>query len=191
MKTDNKQKERFDWTLAFILLIFCLISLFAILLRRRQGNTKTFLAYSLTSSHRKFNGMSSDQSSLPSQCIWSQINIKKRLGSFTAAVFFYLPFYTILPESLELVAKRNGAKSWFHIPGIGSIQPAEFMKTFFIIGMARMITKHHEKFIEKTLKTDFLSAWKNYGLCCSFLYFSSWSSLTSGQHLCSSRLRQH
>ena len=28
------------------------------------------------------------------------------------------------------------------------------MKTFFIIGLARMVTKHHEKFVEKTLKTD-------------------------------------
>ena len=56
---------------------------------------------------------------------------------------------------MKLVEPRNGAKSWFHIPGIGSIQPAEFMKTFFIIGMARMITMHHEKFVKKTLKTDF------------------------------------
>ena len=51
--------------------------------------------------------------------------------------------------------ERNHAKSWFHIPGVGSIQPAEFMKTFFIIGLARLITKHHEKYLEKTMKTDF------------------------------------
>ena len=53
---------------------------------------------------------------------------------------FILALLFILPDGMQLVEPRNGAKSWFHLPGIGSIQPAEFMKTFFIIGMARMIT---------------------------------------------------
>lgn len=70
---------------------------------------------------------------------------------------FLLFLLFILPDGMALVAPRNGAKSWFHLPfGIGSIQPAEFMKTFFIIGLARAITKHHEKHLEKTLQTDFL-----------------------------------
>ena len=40
MKLPNKPKERFDWTLAFILLIFCLISLFAIASAQTTGQYK-------------------------------------------------------------------------------------------------------------------------------------------------------
>ncbi len=49
----------------------------------------------------------------------------------------------------------NGAKSWFSTP-VGSIQPAEFMKTFYILAAAYLISKHHEKYQIKTIKTDFL-----------------------------------
>ena len=74
---------------------------------------------------------------------------------------------------MEIVARRNGAKSWFHLPGIGSIQPAEFMKTFFIIGMARMITKHHEKFVKENDENGFLFTWKNNRCSYSATCFSS------------------
>lgn len=149
MTTNNKPKERFDWTLAFILLIFCLISLFAIASAQTTGQyTINFV---------------------PSQIQWYVVGCviiaitmylepeqyKKAAWIIYGGGVFLLALLIILPDSMELVAKRNGAKSWFHLPGIGSIQPAEFMKTFFIIGMARMITQHHEKFVEKTLKTDF------------------------------------
>ena len=40
IKLPNKPKERFDWTLAFILLIFCLISLFAISSAQTTGQYK-------------------------------------------------------------------------------------------------------------------------------------------------------
>ena len=37
MKTNNKPVERFDWTLAFILLLFCIVSLFAIASAQTTG----------------------------------------------------------------------------------------------------------------------------------------------------------
>ena len=61
-----------------------------------------------------------------------------------------------MPEGQGQIGQpKNGAKSWYHLP-IGSIQPSEFMKTFFILAAARLISKHHEKFQTKTIKTDFL-----------------------------------
>ncbi|WP_203248132.1 FtsW/RodA/SpoVE family cell cycle protein [Sporosarcina beigongshangi] len=154
MKLPNKPKERFDWTLAFILLIFCLISLFAIASAQTTGQ------YTLAGVPINF---------IPSQIQWYIIGTiiiaitmylepeqyKKAAWVIYGGGIFLLATLHFLPDGMELVAERNGAKSWFHIPKIGSIQPAEFMKTFFIIGMARMITTHHEKFIKKTLKTDF------------------------------------
>src|SRR4051794_7437435 len=164
MKTDIKQKERFDWTLAFILLLFCLISLFAISSAQTTGQYKDIFGMPVNF--------------IPSQIQWYVVGsiiiaftmylepdqYKKAAWIIYGGGVFILALLYILPESLELVAKRNGAKSWFHIPGLGSIQPAEFMKTFFIIGMARLITQHHEKFIEKTLKTDFLLLGKMMGV---------------------------
>ncbi|HJF34079.1 MAG TPA: rod shape-determining protein RodA [Sporosarcina psychrophila] len=149
MKMNNKPTERFDWSLAFILLMFFLVSLFAIASAQTTGQyTINFV---------------------PSQIQWYIVSCviiaitmylepdqyKKASWIIYGGGVFILALLFILPEHLELVARRNGAKSWFHLPGIGSIQPAEFMKTFFIIGMARMITMHHEKFVKKTLKTDF------------------------------------
>ena len=149
MKIPNKPADRFDWTLAFILLLFFLVSLFAIASAQTTGQyTINFV---------------------PSQIQWYFIGCviiaitmflepdqyKKAAWIIYGGGVFILALLFILPESMDLVSRRNGAKSWFHLPGIGSIQPAEFMKTFFIIGMARMITMHHEKFDKKTLKTDF------------------------------------
>jgi len=149
MKIPNKPADRFDWTLAFILLLFFLVSLFAIASAQTTGQ------YSINF--------------VPSQIQWYFIGCviiaitmflepdqyKKAAWIIYGGGVFILALLFILPESMDLVSRRNGAKSWFHLPGIGSIQPAEFMKTFFIIGMARMITVHHEKFDKKTLKTDF------------------------------------
>jgi rod shape determining protein RodA len=149
MKTNHKPADRFDWTLAFILMLFFLVSLFAIASAQTTGQyTANFV---------------------PIQIQWYVVGCiiisitmflepdqyKKAAWIIYGGGVFILALLFILPESMELVARRNGAKSWFHLPGIGSIQPAEFMKTFFIIGMARMITTHHEKFVKKTLKTDF------------------------------------
>ena len=152
---NNKPADRFDWTLAFILLLFFLVSLFAIASAQTTGQYK-------------------DMNSMPISFVASQIQwyvigciiiaitmflepdqYKKAAWIIYGGGVFLLAMLFILPDGMKLVEPRNGAKSWFHIPGVGSIQPAEFMKTFFIIGMARMITKHHEKFMNKTLKTDF------------------------------------
>ncbi|WP_153732278.1 FtsW/RodA/SpoVE family cell cycle protein [Sporosarcina obsidiansis] len=149
MKTYNKPLERFDWTLAFILLLFCMVSLFAIASAQTTGQyTINFV---------------------PSQIQWYIVGALIIAGTmyfepeqyFKAAWWIYgggillLFLLFVLPESMDLVARRNNAKSWFHLPfGIGSIQPAEFMKTFFIIALARLITQHHEHYTVKTLKTD-------------------------------------
>ncbi len=150
MKIEQKPADRFDWPLAFILLLFGAISLVAI------SSAQTTGQYGINF--------------IPSQIQWYVIGsiiiamtmyiepeqYKKAAWIIYGGGLFLLIVLFLLPESLELVARKNGAKSWFHLPGIGSIQPAEFMKTFFIIGMARVITKHHEKFTEKTLQTDFM-----------------------------------
>lgn len=68
--------------------------------------------------------------------------------------------YIIGVLSLILVlffgAEINNARCWFKIPGIGNIQPSEFMKIILIIVLGKMINDFKEKFNEPTLKQEFI-----------------------------------
>lgn len=65
---------------------------------------------------------------------------------------FLLTFLIIAPES---IARRiNGAKSWYNVPGMGSLQPSEFVKVFIILSLARVIVDHHHKNPIKTIQSD-------------------------------------
>ncbi|MEH6944249.1 rod shape-determining protein RodA [Bacillus sp. JJ722] len=63
-----------------------------------------------------------------------------------------LAFLVVAPSSIAPVI--NGAKSWYKLPGIGSLQPSEFMKVFLIVALANVVTTHHEKNPIKTVKSD-------------------------------------
>ena len=63
-----------------------------------------------------------------------------------------LSFLIVAPSSIAPI--RNGAKNWFVLPGVGSIQPSEFVKVFIILALARVIFNHHQKNQLKTLQTD-------------------------------------
>ena len=68
--------------------------------------------------------------------------------------------YIVGVVSLLLVlffgATINEAKCWFKIPGIGNIQPSEFMKIILIIVIGRMINKFKEKYDNPTIKEEFI-----------------------------------
>jgi rod shape determining protein RodA len=66
---------------------------------------------------------------------------------------FLLTLLMIAPSSIAPV--KNGAKSWFIVPGLGSLQPSEFVKVFLILALARTVVRHYDKFTEKTIQTDF------------------------------------
>lgn len=50
----------------------------------------------------------------------------------------------------------NDAKCWFNLPGIGSIQPSEFMKIILIIILARVINDFNNEHQSPTLLDEFL-----------------------------------
>ena len=49
----------------------------------------------------------------------------------------------------------NNAKCWFSIPGLGTIQPSEFMKIIYIIVLANIITKFNNEYPNPTVKEEF------------------------------------
>lgn len=50
----------------------------------------------------------------------------------------------------------NYAKCWFVIPGIGNVQPSEFMKIILIVMLANMTQKFHEKYDKPTVSEEFI-----------------------------------
>jgi len=149
---ENKRNfaNRFDWTLAFILLTFLVISLLAIASAQTSGQYGT--------------------NYVPKQLQWYVIcsviigvvmffepdQYKKMSWYMYGAGIFLLVLLIFMPEGTGQIGERiNGAKSWFKTP-LGNIQPSEFMKTFYILALARLISKHNEVYAFRSVKTDFI-----------------------------------
>ncbi|MGX9136247.1 rod shape-determining protein RodA [Rummeliibacillus sp. JY-2-4R] len=147
MNSKRTFSDRFDWTLAFIMLLFCIVSVMAITSAQSSGQ------YGINF--------------VPKQLFWYFVaaviiavmmyfepdQYKKMTWYLYGLGIFILLVLMITPGSLT--EPRNGAKSWFHL-GFADIQPSEFMKTFFILALARTVSKHHEKYSMKSIKTDFI-----------------------------------
>ncbi|HJF34080.1 MAG TPA: rod shape-determining protein RodA [Sporosarcina psychrophila] len=151
MKLTNRPADRFDWTLAFILLLFCLISLFTIASAQTSGQ------YPINFVPLQIRWYIVGAFIIAMTMYLEPEQYKKMSWYLYGLGVFLLVFLFFAPGGEGQIAEmRLGAKRWLHLPAIGTIQPSEFIKTFFILGMARLVSTHHEKFEEKTLKNDFL-----------------------------------
>ncbi len=65
-----------------------------------------------------------------------------------------LLFLMVAPESIA--RPINGAKAWFQILFIGSLQPSEFMKLSYIISISWLVDQHYKKIEINTIKTDLI-----------------------------------
>lgn len=150
MQTNKSIADRIDWSLAFILFLFFVVSLIAISSAQTSGQYLTNF--------------------VPRQGIFYIISItmigvlmyfdseqfKKMAYYLYAFGIFLLIVLMISPDGPGQIAESvNGAKAWFHLPFF-NLQPAEFMKTFYILALAKMISSHHEKHPLKSLQTDFM-----------------------------------
>ncbi|WOV87100.1 FtsW/RodA/SpoVE family cell cycle protein [Sporosarcina oncorhynchi] len=150
MNLQNKPSDRFDWTLAFILGLLAIVSFFAIasaqtaeqygptnyvlLQIRWYGLGMIIVAFTMYLDPEQYKKIS-----------WPLYGIG----------VFLLLFLMFAPGGKDQIAEiRLGAKRWLNLPVIGRIQPSEFIKTFFILGMARMVSKHQEKNLISTMKSD-------------------------------------
>ena len=148
MNNNRNFAKRFDWTLALILMMFLLVSLLAISSAQTSGQYE--INFVFLQLRWYFIG-----AIIVAFVMYFEPDQYKRMawpvygfGIFLLVVLF------ITPESTGLTTEVNGAKSWFVTP-VGNIQPSEFMKTFYILALARLISKHNEQVQVKTLKTDF------------------------------------
>ncbi|MGL4337926.1 MAG: FtsW/RodA/SpoVE family cell cycle protein [Turicibacter sp.] len=89
----------------------------------------------------------------------------ERIRSFRWWIYGFCMFFLLgliidkyTPIPIPLVKDVNGAYAWYELPGIGTIQPAEFMKIGIVLVVADLIQSHNEMFqhINRTIKTDFM-----------------------------------
>lgn len=140
------RSDRFDWSLTFILILFFLISCISIY------SAQTSAQYSDNFLFRQIFWYAVGTVIIIIACMFDSDHYK-RLTWYLYGFGILLLFVLILaPESIA--PERNGAKSWFILPGIGSIQPSEFIKVFLILALSKVISEHHLKFPLKTFQTD-------------------------------------
>jgi rod shape determining protein RodA len=147
MTSSKNTTSKLDYSLVFILLLLFLASCVSIYSAQASGQyvgnflVKQIINYSIG-------------------CVIIAVVIRldsdqlKKLTWYAyGAGILLLVFLIIAPESIAPV--KNGAKNWFNVPGLGSLQPSEFVKIFIIVALARVIDDHHQKNTIKTISTDF------------------------------------
>ncbi|MGE6257499.1 FtsW/RodA/SpoVE family cell cycle protein [Heyndrickxia sporothermodurans] len=147
MTSQPGKTSKIDYGLVLTLMLMCLVSLVSIYSAQKTGQL--------------------DQNYLLKQVVWYVVGIcivavtmhfdsdqlKKLSWYLYAFGILLLGFLIIAPESIAHVTK--GQKSWFTVPFMGTFQPSEIVKVFVIITLARAIEDHHEKYLIKSVKTDF------------------------------------
>ena len=149
---ENKRNfvNRFDWTLAFILFTFLVISLLAIASAQTSGQ------YGINYVPKQLQWYVIGAVIIGVIMFFEPDQYKKMAWYMYGAGIALLVLLIFMPEGKGQIGEPvNGAKSWFHTP-LGNIQPSEFMKTFYILALARLISKHHEVYSLRSIKSDFI-----------------------------------
>lgn len=148
MTKPMKISDRFDWTLCLLLFLFFLISCTAIYSGQASGQYEGNFVISQIKNY--IIGII-----IIAGIMYFDMEQIRRLSWFLYGIgILLLVGLLIAPEAL--VPEIKGARLWYKIPKLGSIQPSEFVKVFLIIALSKVIVSHYEKYIVKTLKTDFI-----------------------------------
>ncbi|PAE36515.1 FtsW/RodA/SpoVE family cell cycle protein [Bacillus sp. 7884-1] len=147
MTSSNNTTSKLDYSLVFILILLFLASCASIYSAQASGQyDSNFLIKQII-----FYGIGCGIIAAVIRLDSDQL--KKLTWYAYGAGIFLLILLIIAPESIAPVI--NGAKNWFKVPGIGSLQPSEFVKIFIILALAKVIEDHHQKNAVKTIATDF------------------------------------
>ncbi|ULT56311.1 rod shape-determining protein RodA [Neobacillus drentensis] len=147
MTSKSNTTSKLDYSLVFILILLFLASCLAIYSAQASGQYKENFLIKQIVWYVVGGGIITMVMTLDSD------QLKKLTWYAYGLGIFLLAFLIVAPASIAPVI--NGAKNWFVLPGVGSIQPSEFVKIFIILGLARVVDQHHLKNPVKTLQTDF------------------------------------
>ena len=158
IKSPTKKTFIIDWPLSLILLALTGISLLAI-----YGASPLLVSF--------IDGTDL----LVKQGIWVIISIVSlilliQIGVdrlFTAIdiaywILMFLLFLLIVDRYINLpfIAPVNGTRAWFQLPGLGTIQPSEFMKAVLIIKSSVIISEHIDQNRMSNIESDLFLFYK-------------------------------
>jgi rod shape determining protein RodA len=147
MTTENYSTSKLDFNLIFILFLLFIASCVSIFSAQSTGQYgENFLLKQIV-----WYGIGAGI--IAAVITFDSDQLKKLSWYVYGLGLALLAFLIIAPSSIAPVI--NGAKSWYRVPGLGSLQPSEFVKVFLILALARVIVDHHEKNQIKTIQTDF------------------------------------
>jgi rod shape determining protein RodA len=146
MTTNNQTTSKIDYSLVLILFLLFISSCIAIYSAQTTGQY--------------------NENFLLKQIVWYVIGIGiiamvitvdsdqlKKISWYAYGFgLILLAFLVVAPNSIAPVI--NGAKSWYKVPGLGSLQPSEFVKVFLILALSRVIVEHRQKNPVKTIQND-------------------------------------
>jgi rod shape determining protein RodA len=148
----NQLKESyFDFNLVFVIFLIMLSSLLTI----NSADTQQY-----------------DDNFLLKQALWFSLSIVlvvitfsfdfDQIKSLTIYIYGFgiILLVTLLASPASIAPEINGAKSWFVLPGIGSIQPSEYMKIFIILMLSKVTETHSEKYTMGNIRSDFFYLFK-------------------------------
>ena len=148
MTTNKQSTSRIDFNLVLILMLLCIASCISIYSAQTTGQYQD--NFFLKQIVWYFAG-----SVIIALVITLDSDQLKKISWYAYGFgLFLLAFLIVAPDSIAPVI--NGAKSWYKVPGMGSLQPSEFVKVFIILALSRVIVEHHQKYIVKTIQTDIL-----------------------------------
>jgi rod shape determining protein RodA len=149
MGNNRSNVPRFDVNIAFLLFLFFCVSCIGIYSAQSSGQySENFLVkqiiWYIVSGGIAFGVMFLDSDQLQKLSWYAYA-----FGVFLLLILFVAPNTSFTPV-------RNGAQSWFIFPGLGSIQPSEFVKVFLVVALSNVVTKHNEKYRIRGFREDFL-----------------------------------
>lgn len=147
MTSNNNTTSKLDYNLVFILILLFLASCVSIYSAQASGQYKENFLIKQMVWYAVGGGIITGVMTLDSD------QLRKLTWYAYGFGIFLLGFLIVAPESIAPVI--NGAKNWFKVPGVGTIQPSEFVKIFIILALARVIEDHHQKNQIKTIQSDF------------------------------------
>lgn len=149
MENEKKISDRFDWTLAFILFLFFIVSLISIYSAQTSGQYSTNFVLD------QLKWYIVGAIIIGGALFFDPDQYKKLSWIFYGfGIFLLIVLWIATKLHLGIAKERNGAHSWFTLP-FGSIQPSEFMKVFLILAISRLTSDHNQKYPVKTLQSDF------------------------------------
>lgn len=149
LNTNKHFSDRIDWTLASLLILFMIASVLAISSAQTTGQ---YAAVGTNFAIRQGMIYIAGFVLIGMMMYFDMDQYRKMAWFLYGFGIVLLVGLLVLPESI--VPYRNGAYSWYNFPVIGTLQPSEFMKTFTVIVLARVVASHNEAFVNRDLKSD-------------------------------------